>query len=115
MIELKFPRKLRTALAGILCLSSAAVEAGEPAGCDAAALELGRRLLSATVAIRNPHAPGAMQAIIGLGTDSHFYTMVKGRLAMQLRGDQSIVAGEHPNIVARISFLKQAMRAIDLE
>lgn len=110
---------MRTGLAGMLCLSGAAAEAGVPAVCDAAALELGRQVLSASAAIRNPHAPGAMQAITGLGTDSRYYTMVRGWLAMQLKGDQSIVAAgepdERPDIEARISFLKQAIKAIDLE
>ncbi len=45
--------------------------------------------------------------------------MVRGWLAMQLRGDMSIVQARNgdvsPQVAARIVFLQKAIRAIDLE
>ena len=45
--------------------------------------------------------------------------MVRGWLAMQLRGDKSIAQALNgdvsPQIAARIAFLQKAIRAIDLE
>jgi hypothetical protein len=87
---------------------------------DDAALELGRRVLAVQRAIANPRAPDAMDAIVDLGTDSRYYVMVRGWLAMQLQGDTSILSaagdrGGRPEIEARVAFLEAAIRAIDLE
>jgi len=86
---------------------------------DQEALALGRKVLAVKEAIQNPTAPGALDAILALGLDSRYYLMVRGWLSMQLQGDQSIIAvskaQSRPEITARITFLQQAIRAIDLE
>lgn len=86
---------------------------------DEHALWLGHRVLAIAAAIRNPDAPGAMKAVLDLGLDARYYVMVRGWLAMQLRGDMSILQALNgdmsPQIAARIEFLQKAIRAIDLE
>lgn len=82
-------------------------------------MELGRKVLAVREAIQTPGATNAMQAITDLGHDQRYYVMVRGWLACQLEGDRSILAtagGQTPDEVrARIHFLEQAIRAIDLE
>jgi hypothetical protein len=86
---------------------------------DQAALELGREVLAIRHAIQNPKAPNAMKAVTDLGLDQRYYIMVRGWLSYQLRGDTSIhdnAKERTPNDVKeRITFLKKAIRAIDLE
>jgi hypothetical protein len=86
---------------------------------DEHALWLGHRVLAIAAAIRNPDAPGAMEAVLELGLDSRYYVMVRGWLAMQLRSDMSILQARNgdvsPQIAARVVFLQKAIRAIDLE
>ena len=86
---------------------------------DQAALELGYRVQAVREAIQHPEAPHALAAITDLGHDQRYYVMVRGWLAYQRQGDMSIVAarrGQAPeHIHARIRFLDQAIRAIDLE
>ena len=83
------------------------------------ACRLGEQVLAVRAAIEDPGAPGAMRAVVELGTDSRYYALVRGWLAMQLRADLGIVdasRGEIPGAVAaRVEFLQQAIRAIDLE
>lgn len=87
--------------------------------CDREALQLGYKVLAVRAAIQAPAAPGAMAAIIELGTDSRYYVMVRGWLALQLQGDKSILAasrGEAPaEVAARVGLLEDAIRALDLE
>ena len=89
------------------------------ARADEHALWLGYRVLAIAAAIRNPDAPGSMEAVLELGLDSRYYVMVRGWLAMQLRGDMSILQARNgdvsPQIAVRIAFLEKAIRAIDLE
>jgi len=89
------------------------------AGSDEEALQLGRQVQAASAAILDPELAGAMRAITDLGTDSRYYTMVRGWLHEQLKGDRSIVAaagaGVKPRLEARIRFCEKAIRAIDLE
>lgn len=103
------------ALAFLLCL----VGAPALAGAEDEARGLGLKVQAAGEAILDPESPGAMRAVTELGTDSRYYTMMRGWLAQQLEGDRSIVAaaaaGSRPRIEARIRFLEQAIRAIDLE
>jgi hypothetical protein len=86
---------------------------------DPHALWLGRNVLAIADAIRHPESPDAMAAVLALGHDSRYYVMVRGWLAMQLTADMSILeAGQDdvsPLVVARIAFLRDAIRAIDLE
>ena len=86
---------------------------------DHAAQELGYRVQAVRDAIRHPEAPHALEAVTDLGRDQRYYVMVRGWLSYQRQGDKSIVAasrGQAPeHIHARIRFLDQAIRAIDLE
>ncbi|MEN8206648.1 MAG: hypothetical protein ABFS24_11615 [Pseudomonadota bacterium] len=86
---------------------------------DAEAIELGYRVSAINEALQNPGAPGAMQAITDLGHEQRYYIMVRGWLMYQLQGDMNIVQAmqeQAPNTIrARIDFVKQAIRAIDLE
>jgi hypothetical protein len=86
---------------------------------DQAALELGRKVLAVRESLRNPTAPNALNAVTDLGRDQRHYVMVRGWLSYHLEGDLSIraAAKRHaPNEVKeRISFLRKAIRAIDLE
>ena len=86
---------------------------------DLAALQLGRRVEAVREAIQHPEAPDALAAIIDLGRDQRYYVMVRGWLAWQLQGDQSIASASHDqqldNISVRIKLLNKAIRAIDLE
>jgi hypothetical protein len=86
---------------------------------DQAALELGRKVLAVRKAIQNPKAPNAMKAVTDLGLDQRNYVMVRGWLSYQLQGNMSILdttKDRTPDKVKeRISFLKKAIRAIDLE
>ena len=95
------------------------LEPVDPSRADEHALWLGQRVLAIAAAMRNPDAPGAMEAVLELGLDSRYYVMVRGWLAVQLRGDMSILQARNgdvsPQIAARIAFLEKAIRAIDLE
>jgi hypothetical protein len=86
---------------------------------DLAALQLGRRVEAVREAIQHPEAPDALAAIIDLGRDQRYYVMVRGWLAWQLQGDQSIASASYDqppdNISVRINLLNKAIRAIDLE
>lgn len=99
--------------------SSACIEPQPLYRQDREALRLGRQLFAVTEAVQNPSTPGALESILELGTDSRYYVMVRGWLAMQLQGDLSIIAASRadapPDIAARAEFLQQAIRTIDLE
>lgn len=100
----------------LFCLVSANLAA---AGGDEEVQQLGRQVQAAAAAILDSEIAGAMRAITDLGTVSRYYTMARGWLHEQLKGDRSIVAaagvGEKPHLEARIRFLEKAIRAIDLE
>ena len=106
---------MRQGVLFLLWLAAAPVFAG---GNDEAR-QLGLKVQAVGDAILDPESPDAMRAVVDLGTDSRYYTMMRGWLAQQLEGDRSIVAaaaaGSRPRIEARIRFLEQAIRAIDLE
>ena len=86
---------------------------------EAAAMELGYKVAAVNEALRDPGAAGAMEAITSLGHDQRYYVMVRGWLMYQLQGDMRILqasqAQQQPAIRARIDFIQQAIRAIDLE
>jgi hypothetical protein len=86
---------------------------------DEHALWLGHKVLAITEAIRHPESPVAMESVLALGRDSRYYVMVRGWLSMQLETDMSILQASQgdvsPEVAARIAFLQQAIRAIDLE
>ena len=86
---------------------------------DQAAMALGRKVLAVRKAMQSPRAPNAMKAVTDLGHDQRYYIMVRGWLSYQLESDLSILAAgkeqTRDEVKARISFLKKAIRAIDLE
>ena len=86
---------------------------------DQAALDLGHKVLAVRKAIENPMAPDAMHAVTSLGHDQRYYVMVRGWLSYQLRGDISILDANREQtsdqVKQRIRFLKEAIRALDLE
>ena len=86
---------------------------------DEQALGLGRKVFAVQMAIRDPGAQGAMDAITDLGLDSRYYVMVRGWLSQQLAGDLSIANASGDTaperVHQRIEFLQRAIRAIDLE
>ena len=84
------------------------------------ALELGHRVLAVKNALQDPETPGALAAVVDLGTDSRHYVMVRGWLMLQLKADTSILEATResalpPDIETRVDFIKTAIRAIDLE
>lgn len=128
-MELASANRAKTAVVACLLtmychlLSSEEAAAGSPPpGHESAgtqACRLGERVLAARAALADPGAPGSLDAILDLGTDSRYYVMVRGWLVMQLQGDLSILAASAgdapPAVVRRVEFLKRAIRAIDLE
>ena len=84
---------------------------------DTEAMGLGYRVAAVRAAIQDPAAHGAMQAITGLGQDQRYYVMVRGWLMYQLQGDRSLLEANpgQSAVQARVDFLEQAIRAIDLE
>ena len=71
------------------------------------------------MALNDPAAPDAIDAVKALGLDTRYYVMVRGWLSMQLAGDRGIANAHRdsmpPHIRERIDFLERAIRAIDLE
>ena len=86
---------------------------------DTEAIELGYSVSAINEALKNPGAPGALQAITDLGHDQRYYVMVRGWLMYQLQGDMSILQASQgqaqESIRERVDFIRQAIRAIDLE
>jgi hypothetical protein len=106
-------------MALLLTANAAAWAGGGDCDGDSEAQRLGKQVMAVAAVIRDPSAADAMATVTALGTDSRYYTMVRGWLMLALQGDQSILAasapGERPDIEARIDFLRRAIRAIDLE
>jgi len=113
---------VRTLAAALLLAVTSSTGSSAPADTgtgDHEAMELGRKVLAVRQAIQSPGEAGAMLAVTELGHDQRYYVMVRGWLSFQLEGDRSILAaaGEQTPIEVRerITFLQQAIRAIDLE
>jgi hypothetical protein len=107
---------------GLAVFIIAAVSVGETEASqvDDEALALGHRVIAVQRALKDPGRPGALAAIVDLGTDSRHYVMVRGWLMLQLQADTSIIEAtrepdRRPNIESRIEFVRTAIRAIDLE
>lgn len=104
-------------LASLVLLCSTMGAAAEMT--DSTAMELGYSVAAISEALQDPGAPGAMQTITSLGHDQRYYVMVRGWLMYQLQGDMSIMQAtqtqQRPALRARIDFIQQAIRAIDLE
>ncbi len=90
-----------------------------PVSATEEATRLGERIEAVRRAIDCPDCPGSMAAVVDLGTDSRYYVMTRGWLLERLRADRSVLdaAGDAapPHLAARVEFLQQAIRRIDLE
>jgi len=93
-----------------------------PAASDVSVAEaerLGQGILDIQYALDNPDAPDALNAVTRLGHDSRYYVLVRGWLVQELQGLQSISASGaaeiRANQRAKLDFVQQAIRAIDLE
>lgn len=119
-------RRRRAVWCGSLILSWAVLACAplhaaccDEAQCDREAMALGLQVQAIVRAIREPDRDGAMADVVALGTDSRYYAMVRGWLALELQGASSMLRadgeGENAAIKARVDFLQRAIRAIDLE
>ena len=110
---------IRAPITALLILCSGSIANADAMSGDQTSMDLGRKVLAVMEAIQNPEEANAMRAVTELGRDQRYYVMVRGWLSYQLEGDMSILsaAGEQAphEIRERIRFLKQAIRAIDLE
>ena len=110
------PRRKFVFLLLVLCCSTICTASDLS---DTDAMELGYRVSAIHAALQNPGAPGALQAITDLGHDQRYYVMVRGWLMYQLQGDMSILQASQgqaqETIRARVDFIQQAIRTIDLE
>ena len=86
---------------------------------DTGAMELGYKVAAIREALQDPGAPGSMRAITDLGYDQRYYVMVRGWLMYQLQADMSLLQTARERnqdaLRMRIAFIRQAIRAIDLE
>jgi hypothetical protein len=84
---------------------------------DVEAMQLGYRVAAVKAALKDPAAPGSMQAITSLGHDQRYYVMVRGWLTYRLQADRSLLESnpDQPELRLRVDFMERAIRAIDLE
>lgn len=113
--------RITTALAAVLLVGGCAPDIpGAATATDPEALRIGRGVLGIQAAIDDPAAPGSLAAVRELGLDSRYYTLVRGWLGQELAGLRSIADARQPeslpdDLQLRIAFLREAIRAIDLE
>lgn len=97
----------------------AADEPGSVNNDDSKALLVGKQILAISAILEDPNTPNALNTVVELGTDSRYYVLCRGWLNEMLRLDQSILDARRedpsPKISNRVDFLKEAIRAIDLE
>lgn len=116
----------RLMIAGLLStIAAISFATGSPqkAVTPAAASEtllLGEMVEKLQVAIKSPPTEEAMETIVFYGTDSRYYTMVRGWLTQEQLGLASQLSVSQPEklrvqLQARADFLTRAIRAVDLE
>jgi hypothetical protein len=81
---------------------------------------IGRMVQEIQAALQAPDDPKSLETIAGHGTDSRYYTMIRGWLVQLLAGARSQHdASRDPELQARhavtVDFLEKAIRRIDLE
>lgn len=84
------------------------------------ASEIGVMVQKLQVAIQSPNDKNALNVIYLYGTDSRYYSMIRGWLFQELVGVESQLhasksAANIEKFTLRSDFLKQAIRSIDLE
>ncbi|MDX1756106.1 MAG: hypothetical protein R3175_08620 [Marinobacter sp.] len=92
-------------------------------GCQTAPTQsqrIGEMVMAIDQALAHPEAPHALETIARYGTDSRHYVMIRGWLVQELRAAESQMAAASDPVLqhrfsARVQFLRQAIRRIDLE
>lgn len=84
------------------------------------ALYIGKMVQELQLAIDSPNDPNSLKTISFYGTDSRYYSMVRGWLFQELVGVESqLHASKTPSSIAKFQahsdFLKKAIRMVDLE
>jgi hypothetical protein len=82
--------------------------------------QIGTMVLAIQAALKAPQDPKSLETIAKHGTDSRYYVMIRGWLVQVKSGVESqLAATKDPGLKAkhqqRVTFLKKALRRIDLE
>jgi hypothetical protein len=82
--------------------------------------QVGTMVLAIQAALKAPEDPNSLETIAKYGTDSRYYVMIRGWLVQVKSGVESqLAAAKDPALKAkhqqRATFLKKALRRIDLE
>jgi hypothetical protein len=82
--------------------------------------QVGTMVLAIQAALKAPEDPNSLETIAKYGTDSRYYVMIRGWLVQVKSGVESqLAATKDPALKAkhqqRVTFLKKALRRIDLE
>lgn len=82
--------------------------------------QIGVMVKAIAATIKDPKKPESMQVIVQYGTDSRYYVMIRGWLKEELSGVNSLLAvvrdsAQKSRLQEKSTFLKQAIRRIDLE
>ena len=82
--------------------------------------EIGVMVKQLQVAIKSSQSKESLQVIYEYGTDSRYYSMIRGWLVQELSGVESQLNVSQSELLSkaftlRADFLKQAIRLIDLE
>ncbi len=102
----------------ILLVSALACQAAETR--EEEAMRIGSMVQEIQLALKKPNDKAALETIVKYGTDSRYYVMIRGWLHELLKGTQSQLetakkSESQKKFQQRKSFLKQAIRRIDLE
>ena len=82
--------------------------------------KIGVMVKAVAKAIKNPEDPKSMQIIADYGIDTRYYTMIRGWLVQELKAAASLLSVNKDKargkvFQEKVSFLKKAIRRIDLE
>lgn len=82
--------------------------------------EIGEMVKKLQVAIKSPQSKASLLVIYEYGTDSRYYSMIRGWLVQELSAVESQLNASQSEALSkaftlRADFLKQAIRLIDLE
>ena len=82
--------------------------------------KIGVMVKAVAKALKSPEKAGSLKVISEYGTDTRYYTMIRGWLVQELKGAESLLSvnkdkprGKH--FQQKVDFLKKAIRRIDLE
>ena len=102
----------------IILLSALVTQAAPPRELEA--IRIGTRIQEIQQALEKPDEKASLETIAKYGTDSRHYVMIRGWLHELLKGTQSQLGSardpeSRKSFQQRESFLKTAIRRIDLE